>query len=247
MLSKAQIKYIQSLQQKKYRQKSGHFIAEGDKIVQEMLQAGQAMEALYALEPWLLKHRDLLEQARGVDVQQVSEEELSRISTLTTPNQALAVLPIPGHAQPAAFKGHVALALEDIQDPGNMGTIIRIADWFGIAQIICSPGCVDAYNPKTVQATMGSIARVKIVEAELAEVLETAGVASYAATLHGRNIGDFEPITEGIIVIGNESKGLQPATMERCTEKVTIPRLGFAESLNAAVATGIICGRLLIR
>ncbi|SCB84539.1 RNA methyltransferase, TrmH family [Chitinophaga costaii] len=212
-----------------------------------MLAAAQPMEAVYATAPWMLQHRPLLDKVHRLEVNVVTEEELARISSLTTPNQALAVLPIPGHAEPAAFREGVALALEDIQDPGNMGTIIRIADWFGIAQIVCSPGCVDAYNPKTVQATMGSIARVKIVEAGLPEVLQHAGVASYAATLHGKNIGDFEPITEGIIVIGNESRGLHPATMALCTERVTIPRLGFAESLNAAVATGIICGRLLIR
>lgn len=247
MLSKAQIKYIQSLQQKKYRQKSGQFIAEGDKIVQEMLTAAQSIEAVYATEPWVLKHRTLLDALPGLEVAVVSDVELSQLSALTTPNQALAVLSVPGHQQAETFSGKVALALEDIQDPGNMGTIIRIADWFGIAQVICSPDCVDAYNPKTVQATMGSIARVKIVEADLAAVLKTAGVPSYAATLHGKNIGEFAPIQEGIIVIGNESRGLKPATMEACTEQVTIPRLGFAESLNAAVATGIICGRLLIR
>jgi TrmH family RNA methyltransferase len=248
MLSKAQIKYIQSLQHKKYRQKSGQFIAEGDKIVPELLLEGIPVQEVYATAAWVSTHESLLARTPGVQVTVVEEGILKQLSALTTPNQALALLNIPDNTEvePGALKGTVSLALETIQDPGNLGTIIRIADWFGIRQIICSPDCVDAYNPKTIQATMGSIARVRILEGDIVAVLQTAGVPSYAATLHGRNIVEFSALTEGIILIGNESRGLSEAVIHASTHKITIPRLGGAESLNAGVAAGIICGRLLI-
>jgi TrmH family RNA methyltransferase len=240
MLSKAQIKYIQSLQHKKYRQKSGQFIAEGDKIVPELLSEGVPVQEVYATASWISVHEQLLSNVR---VTAVDEVVLKQISALTTPNQAMALLNIP-EPTPAVLKGVVTIALETIQDPGNLGTIIRIADWFGIKQVICSPDCVDAYNPKTIQATMGSIARVRIVESEIIPLLQE--VPSYAATLHGTNIVEFKKIEEGIILIGNESRGLSEQVIAACTHRITIPRLGGAESLNAGIAAGIICGRLLI-
>jgi len=248
MLSKAQIKYIQSLQHKKYRQKSGQFIAEGDKIVPELLQEGIPVQEVYATAGWINTHSTLLDRTKHVKVTEVEESVLKQLSALTTPNQALALLDIPGSGDvdPASLKGTVSMALETIQDPGNLGTIIRIADWFGIRQIICSPDCVDAYNPKTIQATMGSIARVRVLESDIPTLLQQATVPSYAATLHGRNIVEFSKLEEGIILIGNESRGLSDATIAASTHKITIPRLGGAESLNAGVAAGIICGRLLI-
>lgn len=240
MLSKAQIKYIQSLQHKKYRQKSGQFIAEGDKIVPELLSEGVPVQDVYATASWISAHEQLLSNVR---VTAVDEAVLKQISALTTPNQAMALLNIP-EPTPAVLKGVVTIALETIQDPGNLGTIIRIADWFGIKQVICSPDCVDAYNPKTIQATMGSIARVRIVESEIIPLLQE--VPSYAATLYGTNIVEFKKIEEGIILIGNESRGLSDQVIAACTHRITIPRLGGAESLNAGIAAGIICGRLLI-
>jgi RNA methyltransferase, TrmH family len=240
MLSKAQIKYIQSLQHKKYRQKSGHFIAEGDKIVPELLSEGVPVEEVYATEAWISTHEHLLKQ---VKVTPVDAAVLKQISALTTPNQAMALLNIPS-APSITLRGTVSIALETIQDPGNLGTIIRIADWFGIKQVICSPDCVDAYNPKTVQATMGSIARVSVIESDIIPLLKE--VPSYAATLHGTIITEFGKIAEGIILIGNESRGLSEEVINNATHRITIPRLGGAESLNAGIATGIICGRLLI-
>ena len=242
MLSKAQIKYIQSLQHKKYRQKSGQFIAEGDKIVPELLAEGVPVQEVYATASWITTHQHLLNK---VAVTEVEEGALKQLSALTTPNQALALLNIP-EPVPGIYKGTVSIALETIQDPGNLGTIIRIADWFGIKQVICSPDCVDAYNPKTIQATMGSIARVRIIESDIVSLLSAAGVPSYAATLHGTNIVAFTKLTEGIILIGNESRGLSEAVVNASTHRITIPRLGGAESLNAGIAAGIICGRLLI-
>jgi len=240
MLSKAQIKHIQSLQHKKYRQKYGQYMAEGDKIVQELLQAGQ-VQAVYATADWLAEQATITAE----QVHVVEPKELKQLSALTTPSRALALLPIPPARPPGNLSGTVALALEAIQDPGNLGTIIRIADWFGIPQVICSPDCVDAYNPKTIQATMGSIARIPVSVCDITTLLEQAAVPAYAATLQGKNIAGFSPVTEGIILIGNESRGLSQAVLERSQHHITIPRLGGAESLNAAVATGIICSRLM--
>lgn len=246
MLSKAQIKYIQSLQHKKNRQKSSQYIAEGDKIVQELLQAGMPVKAVYATNSWLEQHRSLLNLLPADAVKEVDAAVLKQLSALTTPNNAMALLDMPpaDTALPAA--GTTVLALEAIQDPGNMGTLIRIADWFGIPQIICSPDCVDVYNPKTIQATMGSIARVRMAEHDIKELLQQTSLPSYAATLHGENIKGFNTINEGIILIGNEGRGLTEEVIALATHRITIPRLGGAESLNAAIAAGIICGRLLI-
>ncbi|WP_298741972.1 RNA methyltransferase [uncultured Chitinophaga sp.] len=245
MLSKAQIKYIQSLQHKKNRQISGQFTAEGDKIVLELLTGGLARE-VYATDDWVHEQEALLAKLSGVAVTVVEPQVLKQLSALTTPNRAIALLDIPPATAPAPLTGTVSLALETIQDPGNLGTIIRIADWFGISSIYCSPDCVDTYNPKTIQATMGSFARVQVIIHDIAELLKTSDVPGYAATLHGRDITAFERVKEGILLIGNESRGLSQQIIDLSTHHITIPRLGGAESLNAAVATGIICGRLLI-
>jgi RNA methyltransferase, TrmH family len=246
MLSKAQIKYIQSLQHKKNRQKSSQYVAEGDKIVQELLQAGMPVKGVFATTDWLEQHTALLDRLPAGAVAEVDATVLKQLSSLTTPNRAMALLDMPAVANPLPAAGTVALALEAIQDPGNMGTLIRIADWFGIPQIICSPDCVDVYNPKTIQATMGSIIRVRIAEYDIKELLRQTSLSSYAATLHGENIAGFPAMKEGIILIGNEGRGLTEEVTAMATHRITIPRLGGAESLNAAVAAGIICGRLLI-
>ncbi|RBL88436.1 TrmH family RNA methyltransferase [Chitinophaga flava] len=246
MLSKAQIKYIQSLQHKKNRQKSSQYIAEGDKIVQELLQAGMPVKAVYATGSWLEQHKSLLTGLPADAVKEVDNMVLKQLSALTTPNNAMALLDMPPADNSLPAEGTVVLALEAIQDPGNMGTLIRIADWFGIRQIICSPDCVDVYNPKTIQATMGSIARVQLKEQDIPTLLQQSKLPSYAATLHGKDITGFQAIKEGIILIGNEGRGLSDTVISLATHRITIPRLGGAESLNAAVAAGIICGRLLI-
>ncbi|MBC9934602.1 TrmH family RNA methyltransferase [Chitinophaga qingshengii] len=246
MLSKAQIKYIQSLQHKKNRQKSSQYIAEGDKIVQELLQAGMPVKAVYATPAWLLQHGALLDRLPADAVKEVDQAVLKQLSSLTTPNNAMALLDMPPADTSFPPAGSVVLALEAIQDPGNMGTLIRIADWFGIRQLIVSPDCVDVYNPKTIQATMGSIARVQVKELEIPALLQGSLLPSFAATLHGKDITGFSTIREGIILIGNEGRGLTDEVIALATHRITIPRLGGAESLNAAVAAGIICGRLLI-
>ncbi|HEY9260105.1 MAG TPA: RNA methyltransferase [Chitinophaga sp.] len=221
-------------------------MAEGDKIVQELLQAGMPVKGVFATADWLEQHTALLDRLPAGAVVEVDATVLKQLSSLTTPNRAMALLDMPAAVNPLPAAGTAALALEAIQDPGNMGTLIRIADWFGIPQIICSPDCVDVYNPKTIQATMGSIIRVRIAEYDIKALLQQTSLSSYAATLQGKNIAEFPAMKEGIILIGNEGRGLTEEVIALATHRITIPRLGGAESLNAAVAAGIICGRLLI-
>lgn len=243
MPGKQKAKYIQSLGQKKHRDEERLFIAEGPKLVAELL-AGvpDRVLELYAVQEWL----DVNPQSRQVPlVEAVSGEELGRLSQLKTPNQVLAVVkqfeekpgPEPG--------GRLTLVLDTIQDPGNLGTIIRIADWFGIGQIVCSPECADLYNPKVVQATMGSLLRVQVYYRDLGQWLpERGSVRLCAAALEGKDVSRMSPMREGLILIGNESKGIHPDLLAMANERLTIPRLGGAESLNAAVATGILLFQL---
>lgn len=244
MLGKTKLKYIQSLGQKKHRDDERLFVAEGPKIVAELLQdAPGLVSEVYALSSWIEGRQ---ETAVSYAVTEVSEVELARISQLQTPNQVLAVLrQFPAGPVPP-LKGTIALALDTIQDPGNLGTIIRIADWFGIPQIICSQDCADQYNPKVVQSTMGSIGRVQVHYTDLpAWLASQTEVRVYAAALEGQDISQMNRLNEGIIVIGNESKGISPAVMEKVNVRITIMRKGKAESLNAAVATGIIASHLV--
>ncbi len=243
MLVKLKIKYIQTLGQKKFRDEEGLFIAEGPKLVAELLESGTAViKEIFALEDWISEYKNIL---ATTTVTPVSETELERISQLTTPNKVLAIVEQFNTTMPLEIKGKISLALDNLQDPGNLGTIIRIADWFGIEQIICSPGTADVYNPKVVQATMGSIARTSVIYTGLAGWLgEQKDIPVYAATLKGQDVTAMKKITEGIILIGNESKGISDEIMELATAKITIPQKGKAESLNAAVATGIILSHI---
>jgi TrmH family RNA methyltransferase len=239
---KSKVKYIQSLSQKKQRDEEGVFIAEGPKIINELLSEKRiGLSELFALKEWINSNA----AASGSNFHEVDEIMLSRLSLLTTPNQVIGVFRIPDHGK-FTPEGQVSIMLQNIQDPGNMGSIIRCADWFGISQVICSKDCVDAFNPKTVQATMGSIARVKVFYEDLPAILgQHKNIPVYAATLSGKNIDESKKISEGIIVIGNESKGISDEILKLSSEKITIPRKGNAESLNAAVAAGIILSHLV--
>lgn len=242
MLVKSQVKYIQSLGQKKSRDESGAFIAEGPKIVSEMLQEIPAqVQQVVGLKEWLTDHAGLL---KGVEAIEISPAELEKISQLQTPNQVLAVLRKFEQVTQIKPEGKLVLALDTIQDPGNLGTIIRIADWFGIEYIVCDQDTADLYNPKVVQATMGSIARVKLLYTDLAGWLAEQKITVCAAALEGEDITAMQKPAEGIIVIGNESKGISADILKLVTKKITIPQKGKAESLNAAVATGIILSHL---
>ncbi len=239
-LSKARIKYIRSLHHRKYRQKYNNFIVEGDKIVRELLlQSRVAVEGVYALPGWLSS----LPAPPACDHVQLNPADLRRISALSTPNQVLAVARIPEVTfDPGMLQADLALYLDGIQDPGNMGTILRIADWFGIPYVFCSHNCVDLYNPKVIQASMGAFLRVSCLEMELAELLEKApALAVLGATMDGDDLFSVSLPRSALIVIGNEGRGLSQAVADRLDGRLTIPGGGGAESLNAAVATGIIC------
>jgi len=244
MLGKSQAKYIQSLGQKKVRDQEGVFIAEGPKIVAEFLSSSKTrILQLYALPDWIrANHKD----CNGVELVEINEGELEKISQLATPNKVLAVIKKFEALSEIQTKGKISLVLETIQDPGNFGTLIRIADWFGIEQIICSNDSADLYNPKVVQSTMGSIARVNLFYTDLADWLqEQKDVFIYAAALKGQNVTAMKKINEGLIVIGNESKGISSSVFDLVDVRITIPGKGNAESLNAAVAAGIILSHIV--
>ena len=197
---------------------------------------------LYAVKEWIIEN----EIETNCEITEVTQEELERISQLKTPNKVLVVAEKLKWAGEPKIKNEISLALDTIQDPGNMGTIIRLADWFGIKQIFCSPDCADAYNPKVMQATMGSITRVRIEHTDLAVLLRKNNeIQTYAAVLGGEDVSKLEKITEGIIIIGNESKGINEEVLKAVKNRVTIKGKGKAESLNAAVATGIILSHLI--
>ena len=241
MITKNQVKYIQSLGQKKCRDAEQVFIAEGPKLVNELLMAANCrMVRLYAMKEWI----DTVKT--NAEVIEVSADELQKISQLTTANQVLAIAKKIAWQDDPVIKGNISLALDEIQDPGNMGTIIRLADWFGVKNIFCSMDCVDSYNSKVVQASMGSITRVRVEPTDLSSWLKNSNeVRIYATTLNGKDITKMEKLKEGIIVIGNESKGIKQEILELSNIQITIPGKGKAESLNAAVATGIILAHLI--
>jgi RNA methyltransferase, TrmH family len=243
MLAKSKLKYIQTLGQKKFRQEEGCFIAEGPKIVGELLRdAPKHIKEVFAVREWIDSNSAIAER---MDVIGVSDKELERISQLSTPNQVLALVRQFDHGRFAA-NGKITLVLDTIQDPGNLGTIIRIADWFGIPQVVCSPDSADIYNSKVVQSSMGSIARVKILYMELKEWLSAQKqIPVYATVLDGQDIRSMKKLDEGIILVGNESKGLSPELLQLANIRITIPGKGTADSLNAAVATGIVLSHLL--
>ena len=242
MLSKSKVKDIQSLAHKKFRDEMGLFLAEGPKIVSELLieQKVQA-ETIYATPDWISANKAL---AGLAEIVEISDIQLSQISQLSTPNQVLGVFKKP-IAKVPAIKGQIALALCSLQDPGNLGTIIRIADWFGVKEIVCSEDSADCFNPKVVQSTMGSIARVSISYTNLESWLSEQKVKKYATILDGTDITRADKIKEGIIIIGNESKGIPASILSLVDEKISIPKKGDAESLNAAVATGIVLSHLI--
>ena len=242
MLSKNQVKYIQSLGQKKYRDEEDAFIAEGPKIVSELLDADNCIiRHIYAIKDWI-KVNEIETQT---EITEISESELEKISQFKTANQVLIVASKIKWTGEPKCKSVVSLMLDTIQDPGNMGTIIRMADWFGISQIICSLDCVDIYNSKVVQSSMGSIARVRVDYTELESWLQkNKDIKTYAAALNGKDITKMNKLSEGVIIIGNESKGIREEIINKVSDLITIPGKGKAESLNAAVATGIILSHL---
>lgn len=246
MLVKSQVKYIQSLSQKKLREQEGVFVAEGPKIINELLGTPSVrLKQIFATEAWVNSHEQLMNLVDNNQITIISPSELLRISALTTPNEVLGIFQKPVFNNPVSAHGCISILLDTIQDPGNLGTILRCADWFGINQVICSEECADAFSNKVVQSTMGSISRVQVLYADLASFVEEyREIPVYAAVLDGADLYKMSKITEGMILIGNESKGIRPGLLSSSVHKITIPRKGKAESLNAPVATGIILSHL---
>lgn len=238
MLSKNQIKLINALRKKKNRQAEGLFVAEGIKVVEEFLQAGFDLHALFATEAY----------TNPFDIEkssEISERELKQISALSNPNQVLAIFRIP-EDPPASRKG-LNLVLDSINDPGNLGTIIRLCDWFGVTQIICSTDTVDRYNPKVVQASMGSLSRIKMLYTDLPEYLSKEQRTIYGTFMNGRSIYEQSLEKDCVLILGNEANGISETVSELVDEQITIPQFNDhqqTESLNVAMATSILLSEL---
>jgi TrmH family RNA methyltransferase len=244
MLSKSTLKYIRSLRQVKYRQKYHKIVVEGSKSVLDLLNDKLLkIDGVYGLDPWIKTHEDIL-RTSAVAVEPIAEHELKTLSSFATPPQVLAVCDMPEQQSDITRVSQtLCLYLDGIQDPGNVGTIFRIADWFGLGQVFISPDTADPYNPKVIQASMGSLFRVPWAEFPLEEIVTHAGLTPFVTALNGENIYTAELPQVGIIILGNESSGVRPMAESLDPRRVMIPRdhaLG-AESLNVSVAAGIIC------
>jgi len=243
MLSKSQISLLKSLQHKKFRIEHGFFLVEGIKSVKEFIDSAYQIEAIYhtyTFDPNLLK------LSRKINFQGISLNDLEKISTLKTPQDIVALVKIPEWPvlTQAILKQKFSIVLDGIQDPGNMGTIIRTADWFGIKHIICSEDTVDVYNPKVIQATMGSLSRINVYYIDLQPFLSKINMPAFGALLDGTNIYQTNFGDEGLIVMGNEGNGLRPEIVKLVHKAITIPRIGKAESLNVGIATAIFCSEI---
>ncbi len=248
MLSKNKFKFIKSLESKKHRIEAGLFVAEGDKLVSEILNSPFSLTNIAATEQWFHKNQGpALNRCPEKDV--VSSKELDKLSFLKAPRNVICVVKLPKYnINFENFKNNLSLILDTIQDPGNLGTILRIADWFGIEHIICSHNTVDVFSPKVVQSTMGSICRVKVYYEELNEILpmiKSLEMPIYGTTLKGENIYNASLTHYGFIMMGNESKGINPAWEQMLDKQLFIPfypeSKRRSESLNVAAATAIIC------
>jgi RNA methyltransferase, TrmH family len=243
MLSKSQISFIKSLHQKKFRKEHRLFIVEGIKSVTEFIHSDYLVTNVYCTENVMPK---LAKLPQKIKLNQITSADLEKISILSTPQNILALVELPDNddIEMLSLKGQFTLALDGVQDPGNLGTIIRTADWFGLKQIICSDDCVEAYNPKVVQATMGSLSRVNLRYGDLGFILKNSNVPVFGALLNGTSITKTDFGTEGIIVLGNEGSGISEAVSNEISNRVTIPGLGKAESLNVAVCASLFCYEL---
>lgn len=239
MLSKNDIKRIRSLSDKKERQQQGLFIAEGDKTCRDIIGSKIRINSIYATADWLEQYTQIMPE--GCECVVLTQKELEKLSRHNAPQQAILLAHIPENALNLETDS-LTLVLDNLQDPGNLGTIIRTADWYGIQNIFCSSDTVDAYNPKVVDSTMGSIGRVNIVYGDIAELLQKhKNIQVYGALLNGESVYTAPLQTPAFLIIGNEGKGISKEIMHLINRPLHIPGKGGAESLNAAVATAILC------
>lgn len=241
MLSKSQIRFVSSLQQKKFRKQHGAFVVEGAKSVTEFIHSDYQVEQVFMATGTRTKMGKIPQNIKLIET---DEAGLKKLSGLKTPQGVLAVVKIPESAPDPVAAGGFTLALDDVQDPGNLGTIIRTADWFGIHHVICSRGSVDAYNPKTVQASMGSLARLRVSYVDLPQLLQETDLPIYGAVLDGVSIYETTFGAEGLIVLGNEGSGISEGVRRFIRYPVTIPRVGRAESLNVAISAALFCSEI---
>ena len=246
MLSKNKIKQIQSLNRKKNRDESGLFLVEGNKMVEEALRSGFSVQTLVCTASFLNDHPEIRSQAN--ELIEADSQSIQKASLMQNPQDALAVVCQPVHFEPVLnLKNDLILALDFIQDPGNLGTILRIADWFGINSVICSENTVDVFNPKVVQASMGAIFRVKTRYTNLENFFTEAGknqIPVYGTFLEGKDIYTEELTRNGILVLGNEGNGISPEAARLVSHKIFIPSFSSgkgSESLNVAIAAAICC------
>ena len=248
MISKAQVKFIRLLHQKKYRSSHLLFIAEGSKIAFDILDSGLKVHKIYATSEWLVENKHITALQKKVGTNEVTPGEMEKISALDTPQDVLLLVQIPESGGiKVDDKAKIILVADSIRDPGNLGTIVRICDWYGIVQLFCSEDCAEIYNPKTVRATMGSIARVQVIYTDTKELIQAQkGRKRYAATLDGHvNVHKLNKAEPVLLVIGNEAHGVSEEIVSLCDDTIMIPRIGKAESLNASIATAVLVDNLV--
>ena len=240
MLSKNTVKFIKSLHQKKYRSESGRFFVEGEKSVLEVLDSDFAVETLVVTEAFVQK-QDARIRAFPGQLLLATQKQLEELGQYQSNDSALAVVEMKSNEAFDPQDDLLILALDDVRDPGNLGTIIRVADWYGISKLVFSPQTADFYNPKVIQSTMGSFTRVRFFYGDLEAVFDRWGLPVYGAFLGGENIHKLQNPAPGVLLMGNESKGISPLLEKKVSQKITIPGSGNAESLNVAIATAILC------
>jgi TrmH family RNA methyltransferase len=238
MITKNELKYIQSFAHKKHWAEESVFILEGPKMMEELMASEWVIRQAYATKQWIET-----QPFKPHYVTEVADFELDKLTQLQKANQVLALVEKKQINAPLNLKGKLTLLLDGIQDPGNLGTIIRTADWFGLEQIVVSADTASCFNPKVIQSTMGSILRVDVIVEDLEALIQSSKMPVYGAVLEGKSIQATELAKEGLLLIGNESKGIRSPLLALITDPITIPKYGAAESLNAAVATGIILAK----
>jgi RNA methyltransferase, TrmH family len=246
MITKNQIKYINSLQQKKFRLEHQSFVVEGAKSVIELLKSDFEIELLFVTKSFFEENKTRL-QNLSIQPELTDANELEKAGSFSSNNAALAVVKTKGNTELLVGDSEFALILDDIRDPGNLGTIIRIADWYGITKIICSTTTVDVYNPKVISSTMGSFTRISLYYTDLEMFIKNQSVNIYGTLLDGENIHQTKFTTSGYIIIGNEANGITEEITKLITHKITIPRFGGAESLNAGIATAVVLDNVFRR
>lgn len=264
MISKAKLKELSAYKQQKHCEADGVFVAEGVKLCDEALREGQPIRVIVATGAWLEAHEQQLRVNlmtlrataaesgamcwQHMQIFEVNMAELERVSGQQSPNQVWMLIQRPAVIpSPTTVQG-LTLVLDRLQDPGNMGTLLRSADWFGVRQVVCSPDSVSCYNPKVVQSSMGAVFRTQVCYTDLPTFLQgMQGCEIYGAVLHGDNVFDMQLCRDALLVIGNESRGLSPEVAQYLTHRISIPNVGgTCESLNAAVAAAILCARFCV-